>query len=251
MLVVAHVSSGSGGVRVVITLLYACSFAFIVGGAMLVLRRYRLDRLTLMLAMSHAESPGGPPLPFIAKGWFPFAFPEEEDRHTLESFVERLNDIWKHVEGWKQIEPFRWGDWRVSNFESLNRFLEEMDMSSTPGRDYLKLEKQYQSWASRASLRTVTRNQYRQRGSERVGGFIVIIGALLDVVATMLWPRCCGFGHCNDGALSESGRTRSGPLDQRCYAVATRRARLAQKAWPAGQRGGRRGVLRDRSSRQR
>ena len=63
----------------------------------------------------------------------------------------------------------------------------EADMSSKPVRQYRAVADEYRGWAGLAALRTVTRELYRRRGSERIGGYIALTGAALDIAATMLW----------------------------------------------------------------
>jgi hypothetical protein len=250
--------------RVLITVLYASSVALIATGVVLVLRKYQWDRVTLGLAMSAAESPGAPPLPLIAIGLFPFAFPADEDRRQLRSFLDRLRVIVAQEEaaseagrkgpdggtsGQQQgsglsdatvatlvdimpgldprdVDIFikRFGDMMdrtraadgmpdgVSNpnvFDILRQASDDVnlsdefatlvrmaslidtcaaaDTSSRFVRQYRSLANEYRAWAGRAPLRTVTRDLYRRRGSERLGAYIAVAGALLDITATMLW----------------------------------------------------------------
>lgn len=68
----------------VITLLYVFSVAFLVAGVGLVLRNYWRDRIDLSGAISGSESPTFPPLPLIAIGLFPYAFPNEDQHKQLD-----------------------------------------------------------------------------------------------------------------------------------------------------------------------
>jgi hypothetical protein len=83
--------------RVVITLLYVSSVALLVAGVGIVLRNYWRDRIDLSVAMSDSESPTFPPLPLMAIGLFPFAFPGEDQR-KLASFLGRVREIMAQVE---------------------------------------------------------------------------------------------------------------------------------------------------------
>jgi hypothetical protein len=228
---------------VVITLLYVFSVVFLVAGVGLVLRNYWRDRIALGVAMSGSEFPSVPPLPLIAIGLFPFAFPEEDQR-KLASFLGRLREVMTQVETSdadivrlvsimpekerRELQIFISRFVRVLNgeeayeeadtpseffntetFDILDQATNEVnmsaefaalvdilklietrpeaDMSSKPVRQYRAVADEYQAWAGLAALRTVTRDLYRRRGSERIGGYIALIGAALDIAATMLW----------------------------------------------------------------
>lgn len=229
--------------RVVITLLYVSSVALLVVGVGLVLRNYWRDRIDLSGAMAGSESPSFPPLPLMAIGLFPFAFPEE-DQPQLASYLGRVRAIMTQVETSdadivklvdimpekerRELDIFIMRFVRVLKGEAtydepdapseffttevldslyqatsetnmspqfvalvdILKLMEtrpEADMSSKPVRQYRAVADEYQGWAGLAALRTVTRDLYRRRGSERMGGYIALIGAALDIAATMLW----------------------------------------------------------------
>ncbi len=206
--------------RILISVLYVSSVAFVATGVVLVLRNYQWDRVTLGLAMSKAESPGAPPLPLLAVGLFPFAFPEDEDQRQLESFLDQLRviltqatkysetghvqreadataqqsqdaadvfDLLRQATRIPDIPGLTAGDATLVGMMRSIATSPEADASSTFVRQYRSLANEYQAWAGLAPLRKVTRDLYRRRGSERLGAYIALSGAVLDITATMLW----------------------------------------------------------------